>query len=87
MLFERYRTFAEVAVDPRVTANPMFSLLHQDRVGDYLAPGLPTVFDGVHPACAPAPNLGQDTIDVLTERLGLNEHDIARLTRAKTIAG
>jgi len=87
VLFERYRTFAEVAVDPRVTANPMFSLLHQDRVGDYLAPGLPTVFDGVHPACAPAPNLGQDTIDVLTERLGLNEHDIARLTRAKTIAG
>ncbi|EUA49975.1 L-carnitine dehydratase/bile acid-inducible F domain protein [Mycobacterium xenopi 3993] len=37
MLFERYLTFAEVAADPRVTANPMFSLLHQDGVGDYLA--------------------------------------------------
>src|SRR5262249_14460712 len=85
VLSERYRTFAEVAEDPKVTDNPLFSRLHQPGVGDYLAPGLPTVFDGTHPSCAPAPALGQDTADVLTECLGLTTADIARLTNANTI--
>jgi 2-methylfumaryl-CoA isomerase len=86
VLFERYRTFAETAADERVTANPLFSRLHQDGLGDYLAPGLPTVFDGSHFAGAPAPRLGGDTADVLVEGLGLSADDIARLTDAKTIA-
>jgi 2-methylfumaryl-CoA isomerase len=86
VLFERYRTFAEVAADPRVTANPLFSLLHQDGIGDYLAPGLPTAFDGAHQPSTRAPILGQDTNDVLAERLGLTPNDIARLISAKTIA-
>ena len=30
VLFERYRTFAEVAAGPKVTANPLFSALYQD---------------------------------------------------------
>jgi 2-methylfumaryl-CoA isomerase len=85
VLFERYRTFAEVAAGPKVTANPLFSRLHQPGVGDYLAPGMPTAFDGIHPASAPAPALGQDTADVLGQFLGLTTADIARLTRAKTI--
>ncbi len=86
VLFERYRTFAEVAADPKVTANPLFSRLHQPGVGDYLAPAMPTAFDGVHPANAAAPALGQDTADILTETLRLTAADIARLTDAKTIA-
>jgi len=86
VLFERYRTFAETAVDERVTANPLFSRLHQDGVGDYLAPGLPTVFDGSHFAAEPAPRLGGDTVDVLTTALGLSPADVSRLTDAKTIA-
>ena len=85
VLVERYRTFAEVAQDKRVTANPLFSVLHQPGVGDYYAPGLPVAFDGTHPASAAAPTLGQDTVDVLTERLGLTAADIARLTDAMTI--
>ncbi|WP_232006665.1 CoA transferase [Mycobacterium sp. 1245805.9] len=85
VLFERYRTFAEAAADPKVTANPLFSRLHQPGVGDYLAPGLPAAFDGTHPASAPAPAVGQDTADVLAECLGLTTADIARLTSAKTI--
>ncbi|MBW0014452.1 CoA transferase [Mycobacterium sp.] len=87
MLFERYRTFAEAAADAKVTANPLFSRLHQPGVGDYLAPGLPVAFDGTHPAGAPAPALGQDTADVLTQCLGLTTGDIERLTSAQTIAG
>jgi 2-methylfumaryl-CoA isomerase len=86
VLFERYRTFGEVVQDPKVTDNPLFSRLNQPGVGDYLAAGLPAAFDGVHPASAAAPALGQDTADVLTENLGLTAADIARLTDAKTIA-
>ncbi|WP_068177888.1 CoA transferase [Mycobacterium sp. UM_CSW] len=85
VLFERYRTFAEAATDAKVTANPLFSRLHQPGVGEYLAPGLPAAFDGTHAASPPAPALGQDTADVLAERLGLTTADIARLTSAKTI--
>jgi 2-methylfumaryl-CoA isomerase len=85
VLFERYRTFGDVAAGPKVTANPLFSRLHQPGVGEYFAPGLPVAFDGAHPAGAPAPALGQDTADVLTQRLGLTQADIARLTSAQTI--
>jgi 2-methylfumaryl-CoA isomerase len=86
VLFERYRTFAEVVKDRKVSENPVFSRLHQPGVGDYLAPALPTAFDGVHPTSGPAPALGQDTADVLVEGLGLTPVDIERLTSAKTIA-
>lgn len=85
VLFERYRTFAEVAAGPKLTDNPLFSRLRQPGLGDYLAPGLPAAFDGTHPPSAPAPTLGQDTTDVLA-RLGLSADDIERLTNAKTIA-
>ncbi len=84
VLFERYRTFAEAASGPKVVDNPLFSALHQPGVGEYLAPGSPIALDGDHPACAPAPALGQDTATVLAERLGLAKDDIARLTGANT---
>lgn len=87
VLFERYRTFAEVAEGPKVTDNPLFSRLRQPGLGDYFAPGLPAAFDGAHPASAPAPALGQDTADVLQRLLGLSTADVERLTDAKTIAG
>ena len=85
VLFERYRTFAEVVEDPKVTENPLFSSLHQPGLGDYLAPAMPVAFDGAHPASGPAPALGQDTADVLTEHLGLTAADIERLANAGTI--
>ena len=86
VLFERYRSFAETAADQRVTANPLFSRLHQDGVGEYLAPGLPAIFDGSHFPGEAAPRLGGDTVEVLTEALGLDADTIARLTDANTIA-
>jgi 2-methylfumaryl-CoA isomerase len=85
VLFERYRTFAEVAAGPKVTANPLFSRLRQPGLGDYFAAGLPAAFDGTHPVSTAAPALGQDTADVLTS-LGLTTADIERLANAKTIA-
>ena len=86
VLFERYNTFAQVAAGPKVTANPLFSRLHQPGVGEFFAPGLPITIDGTHPGSAPAPALGQDTADVLADLLGLTTADIERLTSAKTIA-
>lgn len=86
VLFQRYQTFAQTVEDARVKANPLFARLHQNGVGEYLAPGLPAKFDDVHPAGAPAPALGQDTCDVLAEYLDLSPAEIARLTEANTIA-
>jgi 2-methylfumaryl-CoA isomerase len=85
VLFERYRTFGEVADDQRVTKNPLFCRLSQPGIGEYLAPGLPAEFDGVHPPGTPAPELGQDTADVLAEKLGLTADEITRLVTAGTI--
>jgi 2-methylfumaryl-CoA isomerase len=87
ILWERYRTFAETAADPKVTENPLFTRLDQPRVGEYLAPGLPLIIDGRHSPAVPAPSLGDDTEAVLTERLGLTADDLARLAEKRTVAG
>jgi len=70
VLWERYRTFTEVASSSRVTANPVFSELDQPRIGRHLAPGLPMSVDGAHTAPAPAPELGQHNAEVSAEWLG-----------------
>ncbi|OCB55446.1 mesaconyl-CoA isomerase [Mycobacterium vulneris] len=86
VLWERYRTFAEVAVNERVVANPLFTPLEQPRVGTYLAPGLPVAIGGVYPPAVPAPALGDDTTAVLAEHLGLGADEIAALTESGTVA-
>jgi 2-methylfumaryl-CoA isomerase len=70
VLWERYQSFAEVAESPRVTANPLFAPLQQDRIWTYLAPGLPMSVDGAHAHAAPAPALGADNAAVPAEWLG-----------------
>lgn len=87
ILWERYRTFTEASADPKVTANPLFSLLDQPRVGQHLAPGLPLIVDGAHSPAVPAPALGDHTEAVLTGRLGMSAADVATLTETGTVAG
>ncbi|MFN8071529.1 MAG: CoA transferase [Mycobacterium sp.] len=70
VLWDRYQSFAEVARSPRVTANPLFAPLHQDRIGTYPAPGLPMSVDGAHTHCDPAPALGADNAALPAEWLG-----------------
>lgn len=70
VLWERYQSFAEVVASPRVSANPLFTPLHQPRIGTYPAPGLPMSIDGVHTPAAPAPALGQDNDTLPAEWLG-----------------
>jgi 2-methylfumaryl-CoA isomerase len=86
VLFERYRDFLEVARDDRLGANPLFSKLNQEGLGEYLAPGLPIAFGGVHPAATAAPTLGEHTREILATRLGLSQADITRLSSAGVIA-
>lgn len=86
ILWERYRTFADVVVDPKVTDNPLFTELDQPRIGRYLAPGLPLSIDGSYPPAVPAPALGDDTVAVLRDRLGLREDEVQNLLDAGTVA-
>ena len=69
VLWERYRSFAEVVAGPRVSDNPLFAPLAQPRIGTYPAPGLPMSVDGVHLRAAAAPALGADNDAVPAEWL------------------
>ncbi|HET6735653.1 CoA transferase, partial [Mycobacterium sp.] len=86
VLWDRYRSFAEVVSEDKVTANPMFTPLSQARIGEYLAPGLPISIDGAYPPAVPAPALGDDTAAVLNEWLGMDADDVDRLIQSGTVA-
>lgn len=85
LLWDRYRSFAEAAADERLCGNAMFTKLHQPRVGDYLAAGLPASLDGAHPPAVAAPDLGAHTVQVLTD-LGMTTDEIDQLRRSGTVA-
>ncbi|MDG4668056.1 CoA transferase [Mycobacterium sp. 236(2023)] len=86
VLFERFRTFGQVVKDSRVTENSLFAPLDQEGVGEYLAPGMPTLFDGVHPNTGTAPTLGRDTVEILKGRLNLSNEAIDELSVAGVIS-
>jgi 2-methylfumaryl-CoA isomerase len=66
VLWERYRTFAELAADPDLPRNPLVRLIDQPGVGPVLATGTPLAQPGVGEV-RPAPALGADTGAVLGE--------------------
>jgi len=86
VLWERYRTFADVVTEGRLSANPMFTPLDQPRIGQYLAPGLPLEIAGAYPPAVAAPALGDDTAAVLGEWLGMTSDEVGRLTESGTVA-
>jgi 2-methylfumaryl-CoA isomerase len=86
VLWDRYRTFADVVTEDRLSANPMFTPLDQPRIGQYLAPGLPLEIDGTYPSAVAAPALGDDTAAVLGEWLGMTPDEVGRLTESGTVA-
>jgi 2-methylfumaryl-CoA isomerase len=69
VLWERYRTFAELAADPATLANPLVGLVGQPGIGEILATGTPLAQPGTSQTPVPAPVLGADTDAVLRERL------------------
>jgi 2-methylfumaryl-CoA isomerase len=70
VLWERYRTFAELAADQETLANPLVGLIDQPGVGQILATGTPLAQPGTPQAPVPAPLLGADTAAVLREARG-----------------
>jgi 2-methylfumaryl-CoA isomerase len=67
VLWDRYRTFAELAADPATRANPLVGLIDQPGIGEILATGTPLAQPGTGGAPPPAPVLGADTEAVLRE--------------------
>jgi 2-methylfumaryl-CoA isomerase len=67
VLWERYRTFADLAADPETRRNPLVGLINQPGVGEILATGTPLAQPGTPQAPVPAPLLGADTDTVLGE--------------------
>jgi len=84
-----YQTFRQlVTEDPRVsTANRMFEEVEHPGVGSYLMPGSPLDF-----ACTErlpverAPQLGENTEQVLAEVLGLSGAEIGQLVDRRVVA-
>ena len=66
VLWQRYRTFAEVAADPATAANPLMHRINQPGVGLVTVPGMPLAQPGLPPV-TPAPRLGEDTQDLLRD--------------------
>jgi 2-methylfumaryl-CoA isomerase len=85
ILWERYRTFADVVDDEKVTDNPLFTSLAQPRIGEYLAPGLPLSIDGSYPKAVAAPALGDHTAEVLRE-VGVSDDELGPLFERGTVA-
>lgn len=90
VLWGPYRDFGQlVREDERCSvANPMFGTIDQPGAGPVLAPGSPLAFSGgARRPPLPAPLLGQDTEDVLADKLGLSTAAIGKLFQAGIVAG
>nr|WP_090338876.1 CoA transferase [Mycolicibacterium malmesburyense]CRL66895.1 putative acyl-CoA transferase/carnitine dehydratase [Mycolicibacterium malmesburyense] len=86
VLWERYRTFAEATTEDKVTDNPLFTSLDQPRIGTYLAPGLPISIGGQYPPAVASPALGDDTVGVLSDWLGLTADQVDGLVESGAVA-
>lgn len=87
--FGPYRSFMEmVQEDPDCSVeNPLFELVSQPGIGDYLAPSSPIRFsEASNLGSLTAPVLGQHTEQILAEDLGLSAAHIGRLYDAKIVA-
>lgn len=84
-----YQTFRQLATDDWrcSTQNPLFHELHQPGIGDVLVPSSPIIDQTTGPnPPAPAPLLGQHTVQVLAEVLGLSSTEIGGLLDRGLIA-
>jgi 2-methylfumaryl-CoA isomerase len=81
VLWERYRSFADLAADDAevLRVNPLFTTVDQPGVGPYLAPGSPVVVDGAPAASGTAPAVGEHTLEVLAGDLGIASDELERL--------
>ena len=86
----RYQTIEEfVKDDPECsTDNPLFSMVEQPGIGEYLTPSQAMKFSEFeHEPPGPAPLLGQHTDEILAEILKMGSTEISRLHDEKIVAG
>ena len=84
-----YQTFTQMLEeDPRCsTKNPLFAEVEQPGIGKYLMPGVPHQFNTEEREHPRGPLLGEHTNQILSEDLGLNEHQIGKLYDQGIISG
>ncbi len=85
-----FRSFKQVVEeDPDCSQqNPMFGMVEQPGIGNYLAPGSPLEFGGFErlpPGRAAV--LGEHTDEILSGILGLSDSEITKLHEARIVAG
>lgn len=88
--WSKYQTVKEmVDSDPECSLdNPMFNQIEQPGIGSFRAAGAPWNFSAFERQPAqPAPKLGQQTDEVLSEVVGLSSAEIGRLHDAGIVAG
>ncbi len=86
--WSQFRSVPEaLAEDPDLSEdNPMFKAIDHPGIGRYLVPGSPVAFSGhARTDPVPAPVLGADTEEILSEVAGLDDTEIARLFDAGTV--
>jgi 2-methylfumaryl-CoA isomerase len=86
LLWAPYRSFAEAVAHLQTPegANPLMSVVDQPGIGPHLAPGSPLVFATWPGRAQPAPLLGQHSVQLLADELGLSADEIDSL-RAQRI--
>lgn len=86
VLVSGYRTFDDLAADDAAAlrAMPLFQTLEQPGAGSWQAPGSPLLFGGLAASPDPAPQVGSDNDDILTE-MGLSPGRIARLRQGGSV--
>jgi crotonobetainyl-CoA:carnitine CoA-transferase CaiB-like acyl-CoA transferase len=75
----------ELSSDPTFEQRGIFQTIEHPGVGTFRMPAWPVRFGGKPPKVTPAPLLGQHTVDVLGEWLGLGAGDVDRLKKAGAI--
>jgi len=85
-----FRSFKQaVTEDPDCsTWHPMFDLIEQPGIGEYLMPGTPFEFGQFErEPPQPAPALGQHTDEILSDLLGMSDVEVSKLHDDKIVAG
>ena len=87
LVWAPYRTFGGVVADLQTPhgTNPLMSTIDQPGVGPHLAPGSPLKFGPDVPA-VPAPRIGEHTVEVLKELIGLDAAGCRALSRRRPAA-
>src|SRR4051812_39268535 len=82
-----YQTFRQLVDDDPRLASEMWEDVEQPGIGTYRMPGTPLDFSAIpRRPVRRAPVLGEHTVEVLTDLLGLTDGEIGRLLDAGTIA-